>query len=129
MISDHTGADLFQLEKAYPRTSRFADRFVDGCNRRTGLRHLGEFAAALDCDHREPFRTEMTRSVTSSISPMPSTPTVQPPAPVDVEKRLGLFSVDLEAVANRLLGVISASPGQHPSRELVLVDLEDHNLV
>ena len=49
------------------------------------------------------------RSVTSSIGPRPSTLTSDAPAVVDVDERLGLLAVDLEAMPHDGLVVVGAT--------------------
>src|SRR5690606_4273265 len=51
------------------------------------------------------------------------------PLPIQVYQRGRLVLVDLEAVPNRLLGVVRASPSEDPLGQLVLVYTEDDHLV
>ena len=87
VLGDHPRPKLVQLEKGHPRFRGLSHRQEDRGYCCTRFGHLGELAAALDGDHEfvvteswrsAESRAAMTRSVITSMPPVPSTDTIRP---------------------------------------------------
>ncbi len=139
-VTDHRFGDPVEFQSADTGLRRIAHR--DQCGDRRSRRQPPSRRVHRRCGTEPPCACarnpcehptftcrarRSARALTSSTSPMASTVTIA--SRVVVEQRSRLVAVDLEAVADDVLGVVGTATGEHALDHDVLVDDEGQHSV